>query len=318
MNVLSLFAGIGGLDLGLERAGMSVVGQVEIDPYCQRVLAKHWPEVPRHDDVRTAVAWWLGRTRPAVDVVAGGFPCQPVSTAGRRLAQADERWLWPAAWAVIRDLRPRYAIMENVPGLLARGMGDVLADLAEIGYDAEWDCIPAATVGAPHRRDRVFVVAYPRRRIVWLQPEPVAGRGGPSVAGHNGANGHVADAIGDGLKRLTEFSTRREPIRHRLRANPDGCDSGLADASGKGSPRRSSEPGGRPGETRRLEPERLGHVFAGHRPVAGGHWASEPDVGRVAHGIPARVDRLRALGNAVVPQVAEHIGRLVMAYDRDG
>ena len=89
MNVLSLFSGIGGLELGLERAGMTVVGQVEINPFCRRVLEKHWPEVPRHDDVRTAVEWWLGRARPAVDVVCGGFPCQPVSLAGRGLAYAE-------------------------------------------------------------------------------------------------------------------------------------------------------------------------------------------------------------------------------------
>ena len=132
MNVLSLFAGIGGLELGLERAGMTVVGQVEIDPYCRRVLAKHWPEVPRHDDVRTAVEWWRGGDpRPVVDLVCGGFPCQPVSVAGQRLAQADPRWLWPAFHTVVRGLRPRYVLVENVPGLLAAGMGDVLGDLAE-------------------------------------------------------------------------------------------------------------------------------------------------------------------------------------------
>lgn len=143
MNYLSLFSGIGGLDLGLDRAGMTCVGQVEIDPFCRKVLAKHWPEVPRHDDVRTAVEWWLGESRPAVDVVAGGFPCQPVSNAGLRLAQQDPRWGWPATYVVIRELRPRFAILENVPGLLRRGMGDVLGDLAESGYDAQWDCVPA-------------------------------------------------------------------------------------------------------------------------------------------------------------------------------
>ena len=93
VNVLSLFSGIGGLDLGLERAGMTVVGQVEIDPWCRKVLAKHWPEVPRHDDVRTAAGWWGGRRAP--DLVCGGFPCQPVSYAGLGLAQSDPRWLWP-------------------------------------------------------------------------------------------------------------------------------------------------------------------------------------------------------------------------------
>lgn len=232
MNVLSLFAGIGGLDLGLERAGLAVVGQVEIEPFCRRVLAKHWPEVPRHDDVRTAVEWWRSETRPAVHVVAGGFPCQPVSEAGRKKAQADARWLWPDFADVVRDLRPAWVVLENVPGLLRRGMGmgDVLGSLAEIGYDAEWDCIPAAAVGALHRRDRVFVI------------------------GHGMAY-----------------------------ANRAGC-----------GPRRG-----------------LGSSWP--PVVRAGWWAVEPDVGRVAYGIPGRVDRLRGLGNAVVPQVAEHIGRLVVS-----
>lgn len=122
MNVLSLFAGIGGLDLGLERAGMTVVGQVEIDPYRRAVLAKHWPEVPRHDDVETAIAWWRSARRPRVDVVAGGFPCQPVSQAGPRRAQMDERWLWPAMASVVADLRPEWVVWENVPGLLTGGL----------------------------------------------------------------------------------------------------------------------------------------------------------------------------------------------------
>jgi len=156
VNVLSLFSGIGGLDLGLQRAGMTIAGQVEIDPWCRRVLAKHWPEVPRHDDVRTAAGWWGGRAAP--DLVAGGFPCQPVSVAGRGLAQVDERWLWPAFADIVRQLRPRFVFVENVPGLLGRGMGDVLGDLASLGYDAEWDCLSAADFGAPHLRKRIWIV----------------------------------------------------------------------------------------------------------------------------------------------------------------
>lgn len=106
LTVLSLFAGIGGIELGLERAGMTTVGQVELDPYCQRVLARHWPEVPRHDDVRTAPEWWASEPRPAVDVICGGFPCQPFSTAGLRRGVADDRWGWPWMADVIRAVRP--------------------------------------------------------------------------------------------------------------------------------------------------------------------------------------------------------------------
>ena len=165
VNGLSLFSGIGGLDLGLERAGVRVVGQVEIDPWRRRVLAKHWPEVPRHDDVRTAVEWWASEERPHVELVFGGFPCQPVSAAGRRRGTDDERWLWPAFADVVRRLRPRYVLLENVPRILVPWRDDgggwnpapvegVLGDLAACGYDAEWNCVPAE-IGRASCRERV-------------------------------------------------------------------------------------------------------------------------------------------------------------------
>lgn len=162
MNVLSLFAGIGGLELGLERAGMTVVGQVEIDDYCRRVLAKHWPDVPRHDDVRTAADWWLSTERPTVDVICGGFPCQPFSPAGHRRGVGDERWGWPWMESVVRLVRPRYVVVENVPAFLDHpvGFGWMLADLAALGFDAEWSVLSACAMGAPHTRERLFVVAY--------------------------------------------------------------------------------------------------------------------------------------------------------------
>ena len=249
MRFGSLFSGIGGLDLGLERAGWECAWQVELDEWCRAVLARHWPDVPRWDDAATfpplarmgdadsSYSTWDERfwftwpsgftTRGSVDLICGGFPCQPVSHAGKRLGQADERWLWPEFARIVRLLRPRYVLVENVPGLLTRGMGDVLGDLAASGYDTEWDCIPAAAVGAPHLRYRVFIVAH-------------------------------ADAI------------RR---------------------------RRGT---GVFGQGWRSEPS------------DGSWWATEPDVDRVAHGVPRRVDRLRGLGNAVVPQVAEWIGRRLM------
>jgi DNA (cytosine-5)-methyltransferase 1 len=233
LNVLSLFSGIGGLELGLERAGMTTVGQVEIDPFCQRVLAKNWPEVPRHDDVRTAVEWWRNGARPTVDVVCGGFPCQDVSDAGDLAGiEGEQSGLWAYYAETIQHVRPRYVLVENVPGLLARGFGRVVGDLAAIGYDAEWDCLPAAAFGAPHLRARMWILAY-----------PTAERGFPR--------------------------------------NPD--------------------------ET----------IFAGRRPVdVGTQWAPEPDVARVADGPLSRLDRLRlgAIGNAVVPQVAEYIGQLIVDH----
>jgi len=235
---LSLFSGIGGLDLGLDRAGWTCVGQVEKDPFCRAVLTKHWPEVPKHDDVRTAVEWWQRRPRPAVRLVAGGFPCQPFSRAGRGLGTADDRWGWPWFWDIVRALGPDYVLLENVAALVTDrrfrdAFGWILADLAAGGYDTDWDCIPAAAVGAPHRRDRVFLVANARR---------------PGLEG----------------------------------------------------------------------PRELHHppTFAGPVAADGGWWAAEPGVDRVAYGAPHWVDRIRGLGNAVVPQVGEYVGRLILAADR--
>lgn len=163
MNVLSLFAGIGGIELGLERAGMNTVGQVEIDPWCRRVLAKHWPTVPQHDDVLTAPEWWASQERPTAHVVCGGFPCQPFSDAGIKQGVNDERWMWPAMAAVIRAVRPRYVLVENVAALVrdSRAFGAVLADLHQLGFDAEWSTLRASDFGAPHNRERVYIVAYP-------------------------------------------------------------------------------------------------------------------------------------------------------------
>lgn len=233
LTYLSLFSGIGGLDLGLDRAGMTCVGQVEKDPYCQRVLAKHWPEVPRHDDVRTVTEWWASEPRPPVHVVAGGFPCQPTSYAGLGLAQSDPRWLWPEMAAIIRALRPRWVIGENVPGLHGRGLGDVLRDLRRLGYRARTGVVSACAVGAPHMRQRLFILAH------------TAGIGEHSWRGDR---------------------------QHRA----GDADQGI------------------PAET-----------------AAGSWWSVEPDVARMAYGVPSGVDRRRALGNAVVPQVAEQIGRLI-------
>lgn len=159
MTFGSLFAGIGGFDLGFERAGMSCSWQVEIDPYCQRVLAKHWPDVRRHGDVKT-----FPPTDPEewrVDVICGGFPCQDISYAGKQEGIDGERsGLWSEFARIVRVVRPRLVVVENVAALLDGGLGRVLGDLAACGFDAEWDCLPASAFGAYHERDRVFVVAH--------------------------------------------------------------------------------------------------------------------------------------------------------------
>jgi len=166
-KVLSLFAGIGGFDLGLERTGgFKTVAFCEIDPFCRRVLAKHWPEVPCYEDVKELTGERLRADGVAVDCIVGGFPCQDISFAGKGAGLNGERsGLWFEFARLIGELRPRYVIVENVAALLSRGLGDVLGTLASLGYDAEWHCIPACSVGAPHRRDRVWILAYPDRGL---------------------------------------------------------------------------------------------------------------------------------------------------------
>ena len=157
LTVGSLFAGIGGFDLGLERAGFEVRWQVEIDPFCQRVLAKHWPHVQRFGDVRECGAANL----EPVDVICGGFPCQDISFAGSGAGLSGERsGLWYEYARIIRELRPRFVLVENVSALLVRGLADVLGELAALRFDAEWACVSACAVGTPHVRQRVFIVAY--------------------------------------------------------------------------------------------------------------------------------------------------------------
>jgi DNA (cytosine-5)-methyltransferase 1 len=157
LTVGSLFAGSGGFDLAAERAGLEVKWQVEIDDYATRVLEKHWPGAKRYRDVRE-----VGRSNlAAVDVICGGFPCQDISYAGDGAGLAGARsGLWYEFARVISEMGPRFVVVENVSALLDRGMGDVLGTLADLGYDAEWHCIPASAFGAPHRRERVWIVAH--------------------------------------------------------------------------------------------------------------------------------------------------------------
>lgn len=178
LRVLDLFSGIGGFSLGLERTGgFETVAFCEIEEYPRRVLQKHWPKVPIYHDVRELTADTLARDGIAVDVICGGFPCQDISRAGLGAGLAGERsGLWGEFARLIGELRPSYAILENVAALLDDGMGTVLGDLASIGYDAEWQVISACSLGAPHMRQRVFAVAYPNGEHGWPRVRHSASR----------------------------------------------------------------------------------------------------------------------------------------------
>lgn len=167
MKFFSLFSGIGGFDLGFERSGMTCVGQCEIDPFCNKVLAKHWPNVWRHGDIKTLTGAMINEHCGSIDLICGGFPCQDISLAGKRAGMSGERsGLWSEFFRLICELRPGYTIIENVSALLIptkpeepAPLATVLSDLASLGFDAEWEMLRAADFGAPHQRDRLFIIA---------------------------------------------------------------------------------------------------------------------------------------------------------------
>jgi DNA (cytosine-5)-methyltransferase 1 len=283
LRVLDLFSGIGGFSLGLERTGgFETVAFCEIEPFPRRVLAKHWPGVPCYEDVRNLTADTLARDGIAVDVITGGFPCQDLSVAGKRAGLAGERsGLWSEIVRLVGELRPRYVIVENVANLLSgpseqRGgwFGRVLGDLAECGYNAEWRNIPACMVSAPHRRERVWIVAHPKkmhRNGCDDYPCKCMGCWPLSKLGNDGWSVFVADAA-----EVRQSGSREFIITGDCKAKSEG--------------------------------ETANVVSSGIRPI----WSVEPAVGRVANGVPNRVDRLSGLGNAVVPQIPELIGRAIL------
>ena len=313
LKVLDLFSGIGGFSLGLERAGMETVAFCEISPVCRHLLAHHWPEVRIYDDICTLSAERLAADGIAVDAICGGFPCQDLSYAGKGAGLAGERsGLWREYARLICELRPKVVIVENVAALLARGLGEVLGDLASLGYDAWWDCIPASAVGAPHRRDRLWIIAYPGseqhegygdaiRRAVAAQLSGADADAGVSGGLHTQANALNSDTNGARSHRaeidqLGGSQLRNEQERFTGQVGQDVADADrqrLTECDATALAARSN--------------------FVGRRPYAErGEWLSEPDVGRVANGVPARVDRLHGLGNAVVPQIPEILGRAIL------
>lgn len=243
MNVLDLFSGIGGFSLGLERAGMKTIAFCEIDKKAQMVLKKHWPDVPVFEDVSKLTKEDINEQ---VDVICGGFPCQDISFAGRGAGLEGARsGLWYEFHRLIKEIKPRYAIIENVSALRSRGLDEVLRGISEVGYDAEWHCIPASAVGAPHQRDRVWIVAYRSgTRAERLVTTVDLGKAGP-------------------------WGWRGEEDLREVYNAPERC---------------------------------------------GSSWP-KPIIRRVDDGVSGRMDRLKQVGNAVVPQIPEIIGRRIMEVE---
>jgi DNA (cytosine-5)-methyltransferase 1 len=273
MKHVDLCSGIGGFALGFEWAGLSTpVLFCDIDPWCRKILAQHWPHVPIASDVKVLSNDPI-RNVPDCDILTAGYPCQPFSVAGKRKGSEDDRHIWPYIRRIVAQKRPAWCVFENVYGHISMGLDEVLSDLEAESYAARAFVVPACGVNAPHKRDRLWIIA---RNMA--DPESLLG---------NGSTEH------------TEQSERQVQ-----QSGECGSSKPLANPNDTGSQGRIH---------RRKDQERQdqhGHVGCSgtvHRQPIQGWWDVEPELGRVAHGIPNRTHRLKGLGNAIVPQIAEQI-----------
>ena len=278
---LDLFSGIGGFALAAGWAGFRTIGFCEIEPYAQAVLKKHWPQVPIHNDIRE-----LRGGGQRIDLLTGGFPCQPFSVAGKRRGKDDDRHLWPQMLRIIEESKPSWIIGENVAGIIPMELDKVCADLEAVGYEVQPLVIPACAVDAPHRRDRVWILAH-ARNICWR-------RGFANGFGGNGERKNekkvrataTTQASGSGKESETVADSESSQSRQQTKRQ------------GREDTRRGGEDcGGVEDSRREAVVERSGEAI----------WLPESGICRVSHGVRNRVDRIKGLGNAIVPQVAYQI-----------
>ena len=319
MNVGSLFSGIGGIELGFEREGFKTEWFVENTPYCKAILAKRFPNAKIYDDITQLDFASL----PKVDVLTGGFPCQDISNAGKRAGiQGSRSGLWKYFAKSIRILRPQIVFVENVSALLNRGLDTVLADLAKIGYDAEWHCVPASAVGAPHRRDRIFIIATSTN----TECERCLKGSGESVGSEKqkSRKKNSCDFCQESTNNMADSDQfGRDNRQHHWQKRPVQDISRRCFQKDKPKGDRWQHGSGKIGQIlpntkknmadsakQRLE-RRKRRTPKRSRPTQQGWWESEPELGRVAYGIPNRVDRIKSIGNAVVPQLAQAIAKTI-------
>ena len=346
LKVLDLFSGIGGFSLGLERTGgFKTVAFCEIEDYPRKVLAKHWPNVPIHRDVRELD----GNDFKGTDLICGGYPCQPFSTAGKRQGAEDDRHLWPEVKRLVATIRPTWCLFENVAGHISMGLDQVLSDLEGEGYTSQAVVIPACAVDAPHRRDRVWIVSHNDRiqrsankrkpnaksdgrdNIARVCEDVSNTKGGRSqewskpYIGTEGARQGVEpkpSRVDSGTEQdvaHTNSSRQSSDVRIRPRQRPTGYIDNSSTTSGRTEDVAHSKCQRQQGQGEYEQP--CNTEADSQRQASGvddgsegweGHWDIEPNVGRVAHGIPNRADRLKQLGNSVVPQVVQQVGEAIM------
>jgi len=320
---LDLFSGIGGFALAAKWNGYRTVGFCDNEPYAQAVLKKHWPEVPCHKDIREV----RGELYAGVTLLTGGFPCQPFSVAGKQRGKDDNRYLWPEMLRVIQEAKPAWIIGENVAGIVNLALDQVCADLEGQGYEVEPIIVPACAVDAPHRRDRVWIVGH--SKLNGLTASKTSGglfdqseeQGGKvkewEFSGASCASSDVADSVS-----LSERSAHGSKEWGCVRGRQDEDISQRNEMGSNSSDSREDVADtvkqGREGRVHRREDAERESVdgYSGCSGTTYGQsgeaiWLAEPNVGRVANGIPNRSHRLKGLGNAIVPQVASEIIRCI-------
>ena len=301
---LSLFSGIGGLDLAAEMAGIETVGQCEWADYQTKVLEKHWPDLPRWRDIRTLTkeSFYERTGLRTVDIISGGFPCQPFSVAGYQRGKEDDRYFWPEMLRVIQELKPTWVLGENVPGIVNLALDTVLSELEDSGYEVQTFIVPACGVDAPHKRERCAILAYSNSRsssLRWnreLQDIEEDGREGPD-------NGRGTQTIvAEGRESEPTASGMADGVRTEVYGtDPDSKSIGLQGCADQQMVFTECSCRERERERERDKvPESTRRISGMHSPWD--NWPDEPELDRVVDGVPNRMDRIKCLGNAVVPQ----------------
>jgi len=304
MHHIDLCSGIGGFALGFRWAGLSKpVLFCDIEPWSRKILRKHWPDVPILEDVKELANdpdGLIPDTDPRRTIITAGYPCQPFSLAGERRGSEDDRHIWPYILSIIQTKRPAWTVFENVYGHVSMGLDEVLSDLEGQSYAARPFIVPACATDAPHRRDRVWIIA---RNVGDTNSRERTGNNGGRPKQEESGTGFKT-----GCKDVAHANGTR-PQRHMEQQAKQadafiGCSKNVADANGER---------GRRGNPERQDAETAWQSSRGPRnnPRGVETWNPEPSVGRVANGIPSRVDRLRGLGNAIVPQIAQRIGQVI-------
>ena len=314
LNVLDLFSGIGGFSLGLEATGgFETKAFCELDKYCKSVLKKHWPDTRQYDDIKELTYDKLRSDGiDTIDIITGGYPCQPFSVAGKQKGTEDKRHLWPEYFRLVKECRPTWVIGENVSGHIKLGLDQVIEDLESEGYATRTFSISASSIGANHQRERIWIIAnanndgpHTEKRDETKQSSNRQKDGIPI------GNGNSTNSDSNGL--LKDDSNIRPQSTESI-----GKDSG---SIRKDIPREQHMANTNSGSEETLNQERV----LGEQNTEGeterypdgslqvhGQWNFEPNVGRVADGIPSRLDRLKSLGNSLVPQIPYYIGQTIL------